>query len=195
MKVCTCNINPSRPQLLHNIMNLIAAHFSLLPSDPQVLRFYGYFRQDVLHSPHESFRIRPVVVYYYLEDDSMCVMEPAVENSGIPQGKLIKRQRLTKNQHGELYHWKDLNLRMDASVFGTVYRITHCDTFTQVHTHTRLDQTSICNQVTPIQIYQMFVGVHGESGDSPERARIHSQRSVHHPALSRPTRPDHTIRT
>lgn len=106
-----------------------------------MLRFYGYFRQDVLHSPVESFRIRPVVIYYYLEDDSMCVIEPPVENSGIPQGKLIKRQRLTKNQHGELYHWKDLNLCMDMNVFGTEYRITRCDTFTQVRTHTGWDQT------------------------------------------------------
>ncbi|KAA0708260.1 EF-hand domain-containing protein 1 [Triplophysa tibetana] len=99
--------------------------------DKKVLRFYGYFRQDVLHSPDESFRIRPVVIYYYLEDDSMCVIETPVENSGIPQGKLIKRQRLTKNLHGELYHWKDLNLCMDMNVFGTEYRITRCDTFTQ----------------------------------------------------------------
>ncbi|KAF4099887.1 EF-hand domain-containing protein 1 [Onychostoma macrolepis] len=99
--------------------------------DKKVLRFYGYFRQEVLHSPDEHFRIRPVVIYYHLEDDSMCVTEPPVENSGIPQGKLIKRQRLTKNQHGDLYHWKDLNVRMDMSLFGTVYRITHCDAFTQ----------------------------------------------------------------
>lgn len=100
-----------------------------------MLRFYGYFRQEVLHSPDEHFRIRPVVIYYHLEDDSMCVTEPPVENSGIPQGKLIKRQRLTKNQHGDLYHWKDLNVGMDMSLFETVYRITHCDPFTQVHTH------------------------------------------------------------
>lgn len=112
----------------HPPLNFIPAHAAY---DKKVLRFYGYFRQDVLHSPDESFRIRPLVIYYYLEDDSMCMIEPTVENSGIPQGKLIKRQRLTKNQHGELYHWKDLNLCMDMSVFGTVYRITGCDTFTQ----------------------------------------------------------------
>lgn len=124
---------------ISSVINL--THFLLLPSDLQVLRFYGYFRQDVLYSPDESIRIRPVVIYYHLEDDSMCVTEPHVENSGIPQGKLIKRQRLAKNQHGELYHWKDLNLCMDMSVFGTVYRITQCDAFTQVHSgqYTNID--------------------------------------------------------
>lgn len=81
--------------------------------------------------------MRPVVFYYYLEDDSMCVLEPEVENSGIPQGKLLKRQRLPKNERREHYHWKDLNLSVDLCVYGTVYRITHCDAFTQVHTHSR----------------------------------------------------------
>ncbi|XP_072533666.1 EF-hand domain-containing protein 1 [Salminus brasiliensis] len=109
-------------------LDFIPAHVAY---DKKVLRFYGYFQQDVLHSPDEHFRVRPVVIYYYLEDDSMCVMEPVVENSGIPQGTLIKRHRLPKKQHGEHYHWKDLNLAMDLSVYGTMYRITHCDPFTQ----------------------------------------------------------------
>ncbi|XP_035384680.1 EF-hand domain-containing protein 1 isoform X1 [Electrophorus electricus] len=99
--------------------------------DKKVLRFYGYFRQEVHDSPDERWRIRPVVIYYYLEDDSMCVMEPEVENSGMPQGKLLKRHKLPKSQQGAVYHWKDLNVAMDLCVYGTVYRLTHCDPFTQ----------------------------------------------------------------
>ncbi|CAL8315704.1 unnamed protein product [Lota lota] len=106
----------------------IPAHVAL---DKKVLRFQGYFQQNVLHSPDEEYRVRPVVIYYHLEDDSVCVMEPAVENSGLPQGKLIKRQRLPKNERGVPYHWKDLNLAMDLAVYGVVYRITNCDAFTR----------------------------------------------------------------
>ncbi|KAL7872525.1 hypothetical protein SRHO_G00075080 [Serrasalmus rhombeus] len=109
-------------------LDFVPAHVAY---DKKVLRFYGYFQQEVLHSPEEHVRVRPVEIYYYLEDDSMCLMEPEVENSGIPQGKLIKRHRLPRDQQGEHYHWKDLNLAMDLSVYGTVYRITHCDPFTQ----------------------------------------------------------------
>lgn len=87
-----------------------------------------------MDSPEESWRVRPVVFYYYLEDDSICVMEPEVENSGLPQGKLLRRQLLPKNENGEHYHWKNLNLGVDLCVYGTVYRITNCDGFTQVHT-------------------------------------------------------------
>ncbi|CAL8318026.1 unnamed protein product [Merluccius merluccius] len=110
------------------LLEFVPAHVAL---DKKVLRFHGYFQQRVLHSPDEAHRVRHVVVYYHLEDDSMCVMEPAVENSGLPQGKLIKRQRLPKNDRGDPYHWKDLNLATDLAVYGVVYRITNCDAFTR----------------------------------------------------------------
>ena len=101
-------------------------------TSPQVLRFHGYFQQRVLHSPDEEYRVRPVVLFYYLEDDSMCVMEPLVENSGLPQGKLIKRQQLPRKDRSVPYHWKDLNLALDLEVYGVLYRITNCDSFTRV---------------------------------------------------------------
>ncbi|XP_045916821.1 EF-hand domain-containing protein 1 [Micropterus dolomieu] len=108
--------------------DFIPAHVAL---DKKVLRFYAYFQEDILYSPEEEYRVRPVVIYYYLEDDSMCIIEPMVENSGIPQGKRIKRQRLPKNERGEHYQWKDLNLGMDLEVYGIKYHITQCDAFTK----------------------------------------------------------------
>ncbi|XP_007546693.2 EF-hand domain-containing protein 1 [Poecilia formosa] len=106
----------------------IPAHVAL---DKKVLRFYGHFKEEILHSPAESYRVRPVTIYYYLEDDSMCIIEPSVVNSGLPQGKRIKRQRLPKNEFGNYYNWKDLNLAMDLEVYGTTYRISDCDLFTK----------------------------------------------------------------
>jgi hypothetical protein len=50
-----------------------------------VLRFYGYFKEAVVESNMENHRIRKVIIYYYLEDDSMHVAEPRQDNSGIPQ--------------------------------------------------------------------------------------------------------------
>uniref|UniRef100_A0A665X2G0 EF-hand domain (C-terminal) containing 1 n=1 Tax=Echeneis naucrates TaxID=173247 RepID=A0A665X2G0_ECHNA len=108
--------------------SFVPAHVAL---DKKVLRFYAYFEEEVLYSPEEVYRVRPVVIYYYLEDDSMCIYEPVVENSGIPQGKRIKRQRLPKNEHGEHYQWKDLNLRMELEVYGVKYHLTDCDAFTK----------------------------------------------------------------
>ncbi|XP_056873103.1 EF-hand domain-containing protein 1 [Takifugu flavidus] len=99
--------------------------------DKKVLHFYAYFREDVPSCPDEEYRIRPVIIYYYLEDDTMCIYEPVVENSGIPQGKRLKRQRMPKNQHGEYYRWKDLNLAIDLEMYGVKYHIIQCDGFTK----------------------------------------------------------------
>ncbi|XP_018531509.1 EF-hand domain-containing protein 1 [Lates calcarifer] len=110
------------------LQDFIPAHVAF---DKKVLRFYAYFEEDILYSPKEVYRVRPVVIYYYLEDDSMCIIEPMVENSGIPQGKRIKRQRLPKNERGDHYLWKDLNLGMDLEVYGVKYHITSCDAFTK----------------------------------------------------------------
>ncbi|XP_066494100.1 EF-hand domain-containing protein 1 [Tiliqua scincoides] len=108
--------------------DFIPAHVAF---DKKVLKFDGYFQEDVPISTEEHFRIRQVGIYYYLEDDSMSVMEPIVENSGIPQGKFIKRQRLPKNDRGDHYHWKDLNRGINITIYGKTFRIVDCDAFTQ----------------------------------------------------------------
>ncbi|KAI5946509.1 EF-hand domain-containing protein 1 [Manis javanica] len=83
-------------------------------------------------STEEHYRICHVNIYYCLEDDSMSIIEPVVENSGIPQGKLIKCQRLPKNYQGDHYHWKDLNRGTDITIYGKTFHIVNCDRFTQV---------------------------------------------------------------
>ena len=52
----------------------------------QALRFNAYFKDTVYESRDEFYRVRPVDLYYFLEDDSIGVYEPLVVNSGIPQG-------------------------------------------------------------------------------------------------------------
>ncbi|XP_062267538.1 EF-hand domain-containing protein 1 [Platichthys flesus] len=107
--------------------DFVPAHVAL---DKKVLRFYAYFQEDVLFSPDEVYRVRPVMIYYYLEDDSMLIYEPTVENSGLAQGKRLKRQRVPKNERGDHYQYKDLNLGIDLDVYGVIYHITDCDEFT-----------------------------------------------------------------
>ena len=53
----------------------------------KVLSFDAYFHESVVPTiSREGFRIRPVKVFFYLEDDSIQVIEPTLDNSGIPQG-------------------------------------------------------------------------------------------------------------
>ncbi|KAL5968441.1 EF-hand domain-containing protein 1 [Taenia solium] len=99
--------------------------------DKKVLRFFGYFKESVTESAEEHYRVRNVVIYYHLEDDSMHIYEPVKSNSGLPQGRIVNRQRIPKNDLGDHYTWKDLNIGINITIYGRVYRIANCDAFTR----------------------------------------------------------------
>ena len=75
---------------------VLCCSWRLLAVALMLRRFEAFFKEPVHESAAENFRIRKCVVLYYLEDDSMQVSEPKVENSGIPQGVFIKRHRIPK---------------------------------------------------------------------------------------------------
>jgi hypothetical protein len=67
-----------------------------------------------------------------LEDDSIHITEIKEENSGLPQGYLIKRHRAEKEESkGDYITWKDFNLQSDFSLYGKKFRICDCDDFTK----------------------------------------------------------------
>ncbi|KAI8924924.1 hypothetical protein BC831DRAFT_463157, partial [Entophlyctis helioformis] len=104
----------------------IPAHVAF---DKVVLRFDAYFKETV-HESVEQYHLRKVRILYFLEDDSIAVVEPPVENSGIPHGVLIKRQRLPKSST-EFYTVRDFNLGINITFYGKAFRIVSCDKFTE----------------------------------------------------------------
>jgi len=44
--------------------------------DRHVLRFYGFFKEAVVESALENYRVRKVIIFYYLEDNSLSITEP-----------------------------------------------------------------------------------------------------------------------
>lgn len=98
--------------------------------DRKVLRFYCYFKEAIFSSAMETFRVRKCVLYYYLEDDTIHVAEPKVENSGIPQGSLIKRHRIPKDDN-TLLGLTDLIVGNEICVYGRYFYITDADDFTR----------------------------------------------------------------
>lgn len=83
-----------------------------LKFDRKVLRFLAYFQESVVETANENYRIRKCVVYYYLEDGTIHVTEPRVENSGIVQGLFIKRQKIPKilGKFEEYYNWEVMKI-------------------------------------------------------------------------------------
>jgi len=103
--------------------------------DRKVLRFNCFFKEAVNESRIENFRVRRCVLYYYLEDDSMHVSEPKIENSGIPQGErkgtvFLKRHRVPKPEGG-FYGVADLNVGTMIDLYGRVFMVTDADNFTR----------------------------------------------------------------
>lgn len=63
--------------------------------------------------------MRKVIIYYYLSDETILVMEPRVSNSGIPQGTFIKRQKIPKElgKPNVTYSYKDFNVGASVNFF------------------------------------------------------------------------------
>jgi len=103
-----------------------------LKYDRQVLKFSGYFQEPVVEDSNENYRVRHCTIFYYLEDDTIHILEPRVENSGIPQGIFMKRHKLPFPQDESIYYtWRDLNVACNLNVYKRIFRIVSCDEFTR----------------------------------------------------------------
>lgn len=101
--------------------------------DRQVLCFDAYFKEAVHEKREETYRIRKCRIYFYLEDDSIQIIEPKVENSGIPQGTHMRRHRvpLPKPYDNHYYDVNHFNVDEKVEMYSKVYHITGCDEFTK----------------------------------------------------------------
>ncbi|EDV98296.1 EF-hand domain-containing family member C2 [Drosophila grimshawi] len=104
-----------------------------LAYDKQVLCFNAYFKEPLTEIYHAPYQVRKVKIYFYLEDGTMQITEPKVENSGIPQGCLVHRQRIPKASPNEREFLSvfDLNVDTNVQIFDRDYHISGCDVFTR----------------------------------------------------------------
>uniref|UniRef100_A0A672IEE7 EF-hand domain (C-terminal) containing 2 n=1 Tax=Salarias fasciatus TaxID=181472 RepID=A0A672IEE7_SALFA len=104
-----------------------------LAFDKQALCFEAYFQEAVQEVQEGRNRIRKCKIYFYLEDDTIQVVEPEYKNSGIPQGTLICRQRIPlppPNQE-RFYNIFHFNINHQVVLFSRTFTVTNCDTFTR----------------------------------------------------------------
>lgn len=90
---------------------------SFVKLDKQVLFFKAFMKQTVHESSTERFRVRYFNMYYYLEDDTIAIAEPEIENSGMPHGPFVKRAKL------DGVHWTKLNVGENITVNAKVLRL------------------------------------------------------------------------
>jgi len=117
----------------------------------QVLRFYGYFKEPVYSSANETFRVRKVVIMFFLEDDTIQIVEPQVKNSGIPQGNFLRRHRAKKDDDSYV-NVSDFHINSEFSLYGRTFFITDADKFTHEFL-SKLGQDSASNTTIPEDPY------------------------------------------
>uniref|UniRef100_A0A4W4EVS1 EF-hand domain-containing family member C2 n=1 Tax=Electrophorus electricus TaxID=8005 RepID=A0A4W4EVS1_ELEEL len=100
--------------------------------DKQVLCFDAYFQESVAQSREETYRVRKCKIYFYLEDDTIQVVEPELKNSGLPQGTLIHRHRipLPAPNDDQFYNLHHFNIDQEIVLYSRTFVITACDAFT-----------------------------------------------------------------
>ena len=99
--------------------------------DKKVLKFTAYFQEHVVESVYENYKIRACDILYYLDDDTMQIKEHVVQNSGMLQGPLIKKQIVLK-ENGQRFTQEDLKIGYEISIYGKKFKIIDCDDFTRV---------------------------------------------------------------
>lgn len=101
--------------------------------DKQVLCFDAYFQESVVERASEQYRVRYVRVYFYLEDDTIQVIEPRSKNAGYNQGIIINRHRIPRPRPYDdtFYTIEDFNVQKEIEFYGKRFKLTDCDPFTR----------------------------------------------------------------
>eukprot|EP00340_Litonotus_pictus_P006922 CAMPEP_0170517442 /NCGR_PEP_ID=MMETSP0209-20121228/3435_1 /TAXON_ID=665100 ORGANISM="Litonotus pictus, Strain P1" /NCGR_SAMPLE_ID=MMETSP0209 /ASSEMBLY_ACC=CAM_ASM_000301 /LENGTH=645 /DNA_ID=CAMNT_0010802693 /DNA_START=50 /DNA_END=1987 /DNA_ORIENTATION=+ len=118
--------------------------------DKQVLKFNAYFQEHINESNVENYRFRSCYIYFYLDDETIHVVEIKTENSGIPQGTILQRQKiknvpLQRGTYGitmkpsirnedtsdRYLNYTDFQIGLEVNIYGKRFRICDCDDFTR----------------------------------------------------------------
>lgn len=102
-----------------------------LKHDKQVLRFYAFFQEAVHERADENSRYRHCVIMYCMEDGTIRISEPKVENSGMPQGQFLKRHRVQRADGSGFLGPGDFRVGEDCMIYGRNFHVTGADRFTR----------------------------------------------------------------
>lgn len=119
----------------------------------KVLCFYGYFMEAVNDSYLENFRVRRCEIYYYLEDDSMQIVEPKQENSGVPQGNFMKRHRVPKSED-DYFTISDLDVGCSIQLYGRIFHVNGCNESTRICLRDIRGSEPMANTPPPVDRYE-----------------------------------------
>ncbi len=109
---------------------------SFVTNTSHVAHFLAYFDEPA--TDVTETRSRKVEIKFYLEDNSMEILEPRVENSGGTAGKFLKRhqifkpvERISSNTTKALYTIEDFYAGAQLNIYNRLYTVVDCDNATK----------------------------------------------------------------
>lgn len=126
---------------------------SFVNNNKQVCRFLAHFTELSPLNMLEQVRTRKVEISFHLEDNTIEISEPRINNSGLLQGKMLKRHQITKPRLSRLgsssssrpsttssanlprgdsvYTINDFYSGAEIEIYNRVYTIVDCDVATR----------------------------------------------------------------
>eukprot|EP01041_Mallomonas_annulata_P008874 gene8874-18373_t len=110
---------------------------SFVVDDKRVCRFIATFEEEVPSNLTEPFRTRKVHISFFLEDNTMEIVEPIEPNTGLMQGKILRRHQVVKPSGGDpdpeisIYVISDFTSGAIISIYHRNYSIIDCDNRTR----------------------------------------------------------------
>ncbi len=100
-------------------------------------RFLAYFDEKTIDNGREMTRARTVEIVFHAEDNTLEITEQKIRNSGIVQGKILKRHQVCKpNERGEIVAGVILTLSdfyagAVLNIYSRSYVVVDCDRSTR----------------------------------------------------------------
>jgi len=104
-----------------------------LEHDKRILLFDSYFTEPVVfQTALETNRMHHCKFYFYVEDDTIEIIEMKQQNSGVPQGVFLRRDRIPKNGSTNcFYSIDDFKLGNVVDIYGRKFHIVNCNRTTK----------------------------------------------------------------
>ena len=119
------------------------------------LTFEAYFEEVAEMGDRDELRIRKCKIYYFMENNTMCIIEKPKMNSGIPQGTLVRRGIVHKPDNTPIMA-DDLRLGEEVLVYGRLYKIVDCDAATRKYLRRHMGINEAASLSVPVDEYEEF---------------------------------------
>ena len=165
---------------------------SFIEHDRRVLLFTAYYDEDVHESAIiEEKRIHTCELYFYVEDGTMEIIESKQENSGIVQGRFLRRSKVAKpgGNSSSYYEIDDLKIGSQVVIYSRTFYIASCNESTKefVITHHGWDAEDIESIPIPLDRFAETKAAESKDAKSDRRRKMNDLKQVMESMLGKET--------